>query len=217
MNEFYWQNADSALFLVDHLRRRGAIRKRMLLACALCRSVAGLLDDARCLQTLAILEEQADRGPDNAAMAEARALAEAAWKEQKKNDAEEKTVVACYAVRCAVKRARLNHACMHVEYAAGTDENAQRGCIALVHCIFGNPFRKSRKNLACLTPPVVALAHASYDHRTMPNGELDREQLALLADALEKTEASDELLSHLRGSGPHVRGCHVLDLLTGRS
>jgi hypothetical protein len=217
MNEFYWQNADSAQSLVEYLRRRGSIRKRMLLACALCRSVAGLLDDARCLQTLAILEEQADLGPDNAAIAGARALAEAAWKDQKKKGAEEKTVVACYAVRCAVERARLNHACMHVEHAAGTNENAQRGRVALVHCIFGNPFRKSRKNLAWLTPPVVALAHASYDHRAMPNGELGRELLAALADALEKAVASDELLSHLRGSGPHVRGCHVLDLLTGRS
>jgi hypothetical protein len=217
MNDFYWQNADSAQSLVEYLRRRGSIRKRMLLACALCRSVAGLLDDARCLQILAILEEQADRGPDNAALAEARALAEAAWKEQKKKGAEEKSVLACYAVRCAVERTRLNHACMYVEHAAGADENAQRGRVALVHCIFGNPFRKPGKNLACLTPPVVALAHASYDHRTLPNGELGRDRLAALADALEKVEASHELLAHLRGSGPHVRDCHVLDLLTGRS
>jgi hypothetical protein len=163
---------------------------------------------ARCSDNLA---------SDKAAIAEASALAEAAWKEQKKKGAEEKTVRACYAVRCAVERTRLNHACMYVVDAAGPDENAQRGLVALVHCIFGNPFRKSRKDLACLTPPVVALAHASYDHRTMPNGELGRERLAALADSLEKTEASDELFSHLRGSGPHVRGCHVLDLLTGRS
>jgi hypothetical protein len=28
--------------------------------------------------------------------------------------------------------------------------------------------------------------------------------------------ADGGLLEHLRGPGPHVRGCHVVDLLTGR-
>ena len=145
------------------------------------------------------------------------ALAEAAWKEQQKNGAKEKAIFACYAVRCAVERARLHHACLYVESAAGDDENAQRGRVALVHCIFGNPFRKQRMNVACLTPPVIALAHVSYDHRTMPSGELDRERLAVLADALEEVKAPDAFLGHLRASGPHVRGCHVIDTLTGRS
>ena len=34
--------------------------------------------------------------------------------------------------------------------------------------------------------------------------------------ALKKAGADAELLTHLRGPGPHVRGCHVVDLLTGR-
>jgi hypothetical protein len=63
---------------------------------------------------------------------------------------------------------------------------------------------------------VVALAQAAYDHRTLPSG-LDRTTLAVLADALEEAGCTDpDLLIHLRGPGPHVRGCWALDLLLGK-
>jgi hypothetical protein len=43
------------------------------------------------------------------------------------------------------------------------------------------------------------------------------DRLPILADALEEAGCTDAgLLGHLRGPGPHVRGCFVLDLLTGR-
>jgi hypothetical protein len=38
----------------------------------------------------------------------------------------------------------------------------------------------------------------------------------VLADALEEAGADAALLDHLRGPAPHVRGCHVVDLLTSR-
>jgi hypothetical protein len=38
--------------------------------------------------------------------------------------------------------------------------------------------------------------------------------LPILADALEEAGCTDdEILGHLRGSGPHVRGCWVVDLV----
>jgi len=41
--------------------------------------------------------------------------------------------------------------------------------------------------------------------------------LPVLADALEEAGCTDaDLLGHLRGPGPHVRGCWVLDLLLGK-
>jgi hypothetical protein len=52
----------------------------------------------------------------------------------------------------------------------------------------------------------------------MPEGLLDGTRLAILADALEETGCADEeLLGHLRGPGPHVRGCWPIDLLLGKS
>src|SRR5262249_15815504 len=58
------------------------------------------------------------------------------------------------------------------------------------------------------TELVVALARAAYEERELPSGRLDAARLAILADALEEAGAADtELLAHLRGPGPHVRGC----------
>jgi hypothetical protein len=65
---------------------------------------------------------------------------------------------------------------------------------------------------------VVKLAQAVYDERELPSGHLDAARLAVLADLLEEAGATDpQLLGHLRSPGPHVRGCVVVDVLTGRS
>jgi ATP-dependent Clp protease ATP-binding subunit ClpA len=44
------------------------------------------------------------------------------------------------------------------------------------------------------------------------------DRLSILADALEEAGCQEaDLLDHLRGPGPYVRGCYVLDLLLGKS
>jgi hypothetical protein len=64
---------------------------------------------------------------------------------------------------------------------------------------------------------VVALAQAAYDEREQPSGRLDVARLAVLADALEDAGCDQpDLLGHLRGPGPHVRGCWAVDLLLGK-
>jgi hypothetical protein len=64
---------------------------------------------------------------------------------------------------------------------------------------------------------VVRLAQAAYEHRILPSGHLDPQHLAVLADALEDAGcANPDVLSHLRGAGPHVRGCWPVDLLLDR-
>ena len=65
---------------------------------------------------------------------------------------------------------------------------------------------------------MVRLAQAAYDERHMPEGTLDKVWLAVLGDALEEAGCSDaDILNHLRGPGPHVRGCWVIDLCLGKS
>jgi hypothetical protein len=65
---------------------------------------------------------------------------------------------------------------------------------------------------------VVALAQAAYEQRELPAGTLDMARLAVLADALEDAGCTDaDLLSHLRGPGPHVRGCWAVDLILGKA
>jgi hypothetical protein len=64
---------------------------------------------------------------------------------------------------------------------------------------------------------IVRLAQAAYDHRLLPSGHLDPARLSVLADALLEAGCppDHELLLHLWGPGPHVRGCWAIDVLTG--
>ena len=83
--------------------------------------------------------------------------------------------------------------------------------------VFGNPFRPPTRNPSWLTPDVLSLAQAAYEERELPQGLLDPARLSVLADALEDVGCRDQaILNHLRGPGPHVRGCWVIDLLVGK-
>jgi hypothetical protein len=88
---------------------------------------------------------------------------------------------------------------------------------SLLRDILGNPFRPVTLAPSWLTSSVVALSQAAYEERQLPAGTLDPTRLAVLADALEDAGCTDaELLGHLRGPGPHVRGCWALDLILGK-
>ncbi|MBI1913499.1 MAG: hypothetical protein HYS12_01905 [Planctomycetes bacterium] len=83
--------------------------------------------------------------------------------------------------------------------------------------MFGNPFRPVALDLTWQTSTVVSLAQAAYEECILPAGTLDPDRLAVLADALEDAGCDNaEILDHLRGPGPHVRGCWPLDLLPGK-
>jgi hypothetical protein len=61
-----------------------------------------------------------------------------------------------------------------------------------------------------LTPAVTGIARRAYDDR-------DFAGLPVLADALDEAGCREEsMLRHLRGPGPHARGCWVLDTLLGK-
>jgi hypothetical protein len=84
----------------------------------------------------------------------------------------------------------------------------------LLRCIFGNPYRPALAVdpswLAWNGGTVAKLAAAIYDERRLID-------LPILADALEDAGCTDAaILGHCREAGEHVRGCWVVDLLTGR-
>jgi hypothetical protein len=95
-------------------------------------------------------------------------------------------------------------------------------CIPILTDIFGSwPFRPlpplDSAWLAWNDGIVRRLAEAAYEHRSLPSGELATARLAVLGDALLDAGCTDaEILAHLRGLGPHVRGCSAVDLLTGK-
>jgi hypothetical protein len=83
--------------------------------------------------------------------------------------------------------------------------------------LFTSLFRRRPSDPAWQAPAVAALARAAYEERALPIGHLDPARLGVLADALEEAGCTDpDLLGHLRGAGPHVRGCWALDTVLGK-
>lgn len=59
--------------------------------------------------------------------------------------------------------------------------------------------------------------HMCFGGRRNTNGHLDGWSLAVLADAMEDVGCCESaILEHLRGHGPHVKGCWALDKVLGR-
>jgi hypothetical protein len=82
---------------------------------------------------------------------------------------------------------------------------------ALLRCIFSNPFRPVAFDARWRSETAVALAAGIYEERAF-------DRLPILADALEEAGCDAvEVLSHLRGPGPHARGCWVVDEVLGKS
>ena len=80
----------------------------------------------------------------------------------------------------------------------------------LLRDIFGNPFRPAVFDSRWRTADTLGLARGIYAHRAF-------DRLPLLADALMDAGCDDDqIISHCRTGGPHVRGCWVVDLVLGK-
>jgi hypothetical protein len=93
-------------------------------------------------------------------------------------------------------------------------DRALQDLIPLARDVFGNQ----------LTCPVVDPAWLRWNEGTISRWALSVyngrafDELPVLADAFEEAGCIDaRILGHLRGPGPHVRGCWVLDLALGRA
>ena len=116
--------------------------------------------------------------------------------------------LACYLAARAI--ASMNHKPESSGYTSAFRRERERQAI-LFREIAGNPFRPMSLDDQRPAPAHVQLAQAVYDGRTF-------DRMSELADALEREGcASEEVLTHCRGPGPHVRGCWVLDLILGKA
>jgi hypothetical protein len=76
--------------------------------------------------------------------------------------------------------------------------------------VVGNPYRSVIFSPSWRTDTAVLLARRMY-------GARDFFALPILADALQDAGCdNEEILTHCRGSGPHVRGCWVVDQVLGK-
>jgi hypothetical protein len=118
----------------------------------------------------------------------------------------------------AVSKATPERSARQAALQAAMVAEARAQC-DLLRDLFGNPFRRVLLDRAWLSwdGGIVASLSQAAEQQRGPCGALDPARLAVLADALEDSGCCDEdILSHLRGPGPHVRGCWVIDLLLKR-
>ena len=222
MTESAWLTASSPQEMLQFLHDKGMLsdRKARLFACATVRRVWHLLADERSRGAVGLAERYADGevGPE-----ELNAAGEALHSTDGHGEQ-------------GWESARAARAAWHVVRPGGVfdlwdDVRVTATFLAswliaaahqpdLLRDIVANPFaappRIDPAWLAWNDGTIAKLAEAAYQERALPSGELDRERLAVLADALEEVGADAVLLEHLRGPGPRVRGDWVVDLLTGR-
>lgn len=112
----------------------------------------------------------------------------------------------------ALTNARFHLFCAVAEAIRGIPEWEHPPLALLLQDIVGPlPFRPVAIATSCLTPYVVVIARGIYEDRAFY-------RLTSLADALEEAGCTDaDILGHLRGPRPHVRGCWPVDRILGKS
>jgi hypothetical protein len=236
LTEADWNKSTDPLAMFDFRWRPGVAsdRKLRLFTAACCRRLWHLCSDERSRAAVEAGERLADGllfNPELAAIGQAATDAadedEAVGVTRAVRRAATRALMAVdlFGRRKDVRRGKISrYTCELILEALPTAQKAGAATAQsfLLREIFGPlPFRP------VTLPPsvrtwndgcVVKLAQAAYDCRRLPAGTLEPERLAVLADALEEAGCDDVgILAHLRRGGVHVRGCWVLDLLTGRS
>jgi hypothetical protein len=218
-----WDRCRDPKEMLGPLTGRASARKVRLLLCACGRALWGHLPDGPSRKAVEVGERFADEPGDEDMLGPAYREAAAALREARA-DARDR-------LRDPVPPARVEAAAISLESVdrwvgvasavALADQAIPPWSIArLLREIF-NPFRPVAVDPAWLAwhgGAAVHLARAVYEERELPSGYLDAARLAVLADMLEEAGATDpQLLGHLRGPGPHVRGCFAVDRLLGKS
>ena len=194
VTEHEWATGDCRRMVV-HARRIGTDRQIRLLLCGFTRLHAALLPNDECRRAVELAEGYADGVlPYRRLLAGRVALETAEWPVGDLMD--------CL---YQVTEPRLGLAVCDLPQLR--DRDTQR---ALLRCVFGNPFRSVAFDLRWRTESALSLARTAYDTRNFS-------LLPILSDALEDAGCDHRgLLFHLRGNGPHVRGCWAVDAVLGR-
>jgi hypothetical protein len=242
MDEREWLGGSDLRAMVQYIAGRATMRKAQLFAAACCRRVWDDLSDPRSRDAVEMVERLADGLGGEEDWQRVAGGAYDACDAVPKSDPNGCQVRADYFAALAVSWAvrslpdNVMGAAWHASTAVGRRALAAAGNARdlravrlaaeaeefatqshLLRDIMGNPFRPlppiPAAVLAWNDRCVVKLAARIYQER-----DFSRESLGVLADALEDAGLADqEVLGHLRGPGPHVPGCWVVDLFTGRT
>jgi hypothetical protein len=221
MDAAEWDNAADPRPMLDRVPRAAdTIRRRRLFACASARLVWHRLK-ARWRRAIDTAERYADGLASQADLA--ADLPERSWPTPMAEWVVHRAMLMSASLRAQGFSGVTEYVAASlagdqgVAYAPEAHRDAHARMAGLVRCVFGNPFRPVALDAAWLPPTVKALAQAAYQERALPSGGLDLPRLQVLADALEEAGCPETaLLDHLRGPGPHVRGCWAVDVVLGR-
>ena len=238
MTEAEWQTCGVPWEMLECLKGKTSERKVQLFACASCRRLTAILKDEKCWHSV----EHAEASADDPLKAEARYSGEPSWEDfwtahgamcrLPDDDSRAHAHAAANFINLALFPCRVAHeATMALAHRArfrhpvkgypmnqdGGDpvlrqaiEAEERYQTSLLRDIFGNPFRPVTVSPSWRTGTAVSLARQMYESREFS-------AMPILADALQDAGCEDEqILSHYRGEGPHVRGCWVVDLVLGK-
>jgi hypothetical protein len=229
MTEAEWLACPRPEILLEYLGGALGDRKMRLFGVACCRRVGQMIGDVRGHRAITASENYADGNATDDALREAQyeledailSIGEEVWRSLYKL-AYSRAEVACFpdpptaswatyvATRCAAQICARDQG-QGDDWLSHTELQAQAD---ILREIVGNPFRAITVEPSwlawnCGTAP--AIARHVYEDRAFHD-------LPLLADALEEAGCTEpDILAHCRGTGPHVRGCWVVDLLLGKS
>jgi hypothetical protein len=218
MTEAEWLACKDPTAMLEFLRNSRKIgeRKARLFAVACCRRIWQFFTDERSRRGVDIAEKFADGLASRKELVGANMLAyevcEPFTKKAARASSLENAAACGFAASVTYHSARraYENAANEATLAAQNRDAERAAQAALLRDIYGNLYRHVATDPAWLTSTVTALAQAIYADRAF-------DRLPILADALEDAGCSDaDILAHCRGGGEHVRGCWVVDLLTGR-
>lgn len=217
MTEAQWLEGRDLEGMLRYATGWAGDRKLRLFAVACCRYVASELAAPASRRAVEVAERYADRQADRNELYEARTKAWALGmkREHARRDAGDLPItlhpvfLAAYAAEERVENVAVKLA----QNLANSGADVRREAARLLHEVLGNPFRAGRVDPAWLEwhdGAAVEVARSIYEERRLGD-------VPVLADALEEAGCTDAaILDHCRGSGPHVRGCWVVDVLLGR-
>jgi hypothetical protein len=196
-------------------------RKIRLLICACCRRVWDLLVDDRSREAVEVAERYADGSANREDLIAVRRKADAAYQWARKQHGPNlfRLAGAAHLAHQATSVAnKVRFDPREDEFLRGAkerkDKTERKARCELIRDLMGNPFRPVALDPAWSAwndGTVHKLAQAIYDERAF-------DRLPILADALEEAGCTNQdILTHCRQPGEHVRGCWVIDALLGKS
>ncbi len=216
MTEAEWLTSSDLPHLITRLRS-GSARKLRLFACACAWRAWQVSRDGEGREAIELAERVADGNGTAAELARVHNATRRAWGEA--------SFYASHPLSCWMsvtlddpKRAALetaNNAALAVAqpgtpHGRGHRAAERQAQLALLRDVFGNPFWHVVFDPVWLSLVVTGVAQQIYLERSF-------DSVPILADALEDAGCDNaELLNHLRGPGPHVRGCWAIDLLLAK-